>query len=71
MATTIELKITGMSCEHCVRAVTEALEGVSGVSAVKVDLASGRASVQVDTDTVALPALIEAVEEQGFEAEAG
>ncbi|MBU2725073.1 heavy-metal-associated domain-containing protein, partial [Acidithiobacillus ferridurans] len=26
----INLKITGMTCEHCVRAVTKALEGVPG-----------------------------------------
>ncbi len=31
-------KVTGMSCEHCVNAVTSELGSLSGVSAVTVDL---------------------------------
>jgi copper chaperone len=30
--------VTGMSCEHCVNAVTSELGGLAGVSAVTVDL---------------------------------
>jgi len=30
--------VTGMSCEHCVNAVTSELSGLAGVSAVTVDL---------------------------------
>jgi copper chaperone CopZ len=33
--------VTGMTCAHCVRAVTEELEGLGGVSAVTVDLIPG------------------------------
>lgn len=43
----IELKVTGMSCQHCVKAVTDALTAVPGVSAVKsVSLDSGLAQVR-------------------------
>ena len=36
--TTTSYKVTGMSCEHCVNAVTSELRGLDGVSAVTVDL---------------------------------
>jgi copper chaperone CopZ len=35
---TTAYKVTGMSCEHCVNAVTSELGNLSGVSEVKVDL---------------------------------
>lgn len=39
--------IKGMSCQHCVRHVTEALEEISGVKSVKVDLAGKYAEVEL------------------------
>ena len=36
--TTTGYKVIGMSCEHCVNAVTSELRGLDGVSAVTVDL---------------------------------
>jgi copper chaperone len=39
-----EIKVKGMSCGHCVAAMTKAMAGLPGVSNVKVDLASGRVS---------------------------
>jgi copper chaperone len=38
------IQIKGMSCNHCVMAVTKALSGIDGISNVKVDLAKGEAS---------------------------
>ena len=35
------LKIEGMTCQHCVSHVTEALEGVAGVASAKVNLKKG------------------------------
>jgi len=37
-----EIKVKGMSCAHCVAAMTKAMASLPGVSNVKVDLASGR-----------------------------
>jgi copper chaperone len=37
-----EITVKGMSCAHCVAAVTRAVASLPGVSNVKVDLASGR-----------------------------
>jgi copper ion binding protein len=60
------LKIEGMSCEHCVHHVTEALKGVAGVSSAKVDLKKKSAEVE-HADAVTQAALKAAVEEAGYE----
>jgi copper ion binding protein len=60
------LTIDGMSCDHCVHHVTEALEGVAGVSSAKVNLKKKSADVEHD-DSVTLDALKAAVEEAGYE----
>ena len=62
----IHLKITGMTCGHCVRAVTGALKGVPGVKAAEVDLRAGAATVEGAPDPAALLA---AVAEEGYKAE--
>ncbi|SIO31565.1 heavy-metal-associated domain-containing protein [Halodesulfovibrio marinisediminis] len=36
------ITVTGMSCQHCVNAVTKALEDIDGVFDVTVDLLSGK-----------------------------
>lgn len=62
-----KLKIDGMSCEHCVRAVSAALQEVPGVeSVVEVSLDRGEAIV---TGAAEPAALIAAVEEEGYQAE--
>jgi len=38
------IKIKGMTCNHCVMAVTKALEKIDGVKDVEVDLAKGEAT---------------------------
>jgi len=51
MATT-SYKVIGMSCEHCVNAVTSELRGLDGVSAVTVDLVpNGVSLVTVTSET--------------------
>ena len=50
------VKIKGMSCNHCVVAVTKALNEIDGVTDVKVDLTKGEATFDeakpVDMDMV-------------------
>jgi copper chaperone len=41
-----EIKVKGMSCAHCVAAMTKALGSLPGVSQVAVDLGSGRVSYE-------------------------
>lgn len=62
-ATTFQ--VTGMTCEHCQRAVTQEISGVDGVEAVDVDLGSGSVTV-----TAARPVdraeIAAAVDEAGY-----
>jgi copper chaperone len=36
-----EIKVSGMSCNHCAMAVTKALASIDGISGIKIDLKSG------------------------------
>ena len=60
-----EYSVKGMSCGHCVAAVTEEVEGVPGVSGVDVDLPSGR--VVVRGDGFSDDAVRDAVDDAGYE----
>ncbi len=63
------VKIKGMSCQHCVGAVTKALSALPGISNVKVDLAKGEASYEgsVDEGSVDMEAVETAISKIGFE----
>ena len=58
--------VTGMTCQHCVSAVTEEVGGLPGVTGVQVDLASGGVTVTSDTP-LDEGAVRGAVEEAGYE----
>jgi len=59
-------QIKGMTCGHCVKAVTEELSALAGVTDVQVDLAAATATV---TSAAALPTdeVRAAVDEAGYE----
>lgn len=57
----INLKVTGMDCQHCVASVTEAIAEVPGAGRVLVDLASGKVSIEGAPDRAALRTVIEGV----------
>lgn len=65
MSTTTTYHVAGMSCGHCVAAVTEELAKLDGVARVDVDLASGRVTIDSDQplDDAAVAA---AVDEAGY-----
>ena len=58
--------VTGMTCDHCVHAVTTEVMALPGVSGVDVDLASGALRVESD-GPVEAASLRAAVEEAGYE----
>jgi copper chaperone CopZ len=62
--------VVGMTCSHCVRAVTEEVTQVPGVQDVDVDLGTGGLTVTGDTDTdidIDDSAVRAAVEEAGYQ----
>ena len=66
--TTATFSVTGMTCAHCVAAVTEEVSRLDGVSAVAVDLNAGGDSRVTVTSTAPLPveAVRDAVDEAGY-----
>jgi len=64
MATT--LRVTGMSCQHCVMSVTKALGQLDGVKNIQVDLAKGEVRFD-NTKEVASNRITKAIEEAGYE----
>jgi len=66
MSDTTNLKITGMTCKHCVMNAKKALESVAGVDNADVSLEPGAASVTGNADA---DKLISAVKEAGYTAE--
>jgi copper chaperone len=67
MATTVTFDVKGMTCDHCVHAVTEAAKSVEGVKEARVDLESN--SAQVEGEGFDATKIIEAIKEEGYEAE--
>ena len=66
MSTITTYTVEGMTCEHCVRAVTEEVGKVEGVSDVEVDLGTGRVTV-ASIEPLDPEAVRTAVDEAGYE----
>ena len=64
----IELVIEGMSCEHCVAAVSEALAELPGISVDEVRV--GEARVRYDPGQVSPEQIALAIEDAGYAAQA-
>ncbi|PQP83756.1 copper resistance protein CopZ [Paenibacillus sp. PCH8] len=61
----VTLNVTGMSCNHCVKSVEEAVKnaGASG----QVDLGAGTVAVEYDEQTVNVDQIKAAIEDQGYD----
>jgi len=58
--------ISGMSCEHCVKHVTNALQELAGVSNVEVSLAAKNAIIEA-SDDLTDEAIKAAIDDAGYE----
>ena len=63
---TATYQVTGMTCSHCVNAVTDELSQLPGVTDVAVDLQTGQATVTSD-EPLSDETVAAAVEEAGYE----
>ncbi len=63
--TTLEMKVTGMSCSGCSGTVHNVVVGLSGVSSASVDHASGATTVEHD-GSVDSEAIFGAIRDAGF-----
>lgn len=66
MAVTSTYTVTGMTCGHCVSAVTSELTALDGVDAVEIELGSGKVTVTSDAP-LSDAAVRAAVDEAGYE----
>ena len=70
MATTTHtITITGMSCSTCAATIEDAVSDLDGVERVDINVATDEATVQYDTDVVALSTIYDAIEAAGYEPE--
>jgi copper chaperone len=60
------IKVKGMSCQHCVKAVTKALEEIDGISGIKVDLLTGEVSFE-ESGSVDEKSIKEKIQAAGYE----
>ena len=65
---TLTLNIGGMTCGGCVKSVTRILESTEGVIKAEVSLENQNAAIEFDPAKTDAAALIEAVEDGGFDA---
>lgn len=66
MAKTV-IRVEGMSCEHCVKAVTTAVGGLPGVKAVAVDLKGKTVTVEYDETKATIDRMKAEIEDQGYD----
>lgn len=62
-----KIKIKGMTCQHCVMAVTKALNDISGLRNVPVDLEKGEATFD-NMANVPRQVIRQAIEKAGYQA---
>ena len=60
----LNLKIDGMGCEHCVKSVREALEGIKGIKILDVKI--GSAEIEAENDSV-LNEIREKLDDAGYD----
>lgn len=65
MSVTATFSVTGMTCGHCVQAVTDEITSLEGVEKVDVDLSSGSVTV-VSAEALAETSVAAAVDEAGY-----
>lgn len=61
------LKVEGMSCNHCKKAVEDALRKLDGVQDVQVKLEEGLVIIKYNPLEVGLPEFRKAIQEAGYE----
>jgi copper ion binding protein len=66
LSITTTYQVSGMTCEHCVRAVTQEVTALPGVDSVAVDLGTGAVTVTSEAP-LEIEAVRAAVDEAGYE----
>ena len=60
------LNVEGMTCDHCVQTIKEAVNNLVGISRVEVDLENKQVAVEYDKALVKLDSITDKIVENGF-----
>lgn len=63
----LELGVEGMSCEHCVMAITRALKPLDSVKNIDVDLKNKKVRLEYDKQKISKKEIVDAIEDQGYD----
>ena len=61
------VKVEGMTCQHCVQIITDALKNITGLNTVNVDLVKKEVSVEFNENETKLQKISDRIIEMGFE----
>ena len=61
------IKVEGMTCQHCVQTITEALNNITGLNTVNVDLVKKEVRVKFNENETKLKKISDKIVEVGFE----
>lgn len=61
---THQLQVKGMSCQHCVKAITKAVQTQDPQATVSVELPLGQVTIQ---SALSHAAIVQAITEEGYE----
>lgn len=65
----VTLKVEGMSCGHCVKAVESSVGELNGIETVKVNLDEANVAVSFNDAQISVEQIKETIEEQGYDVE--
>lgn len=65
----ILLSVKGMSCQHCVKAIEQALSELNGVQSAEVDLGKKEVTVSFDEHRLEMEPIVDAIQEEGYKVE--
>ena len=61
------IKVEGMTCQHCVQTITDALNNITGLNTVNVDLVKKEVRVKFNENETKLKKISDKIIEVGFE----
>jgi copper chaperone len=61
------INVEGMSCEHCINAITKAVKALNGINSVNVSLKEKTVTVEYDNMKVSLDKIKAEIEDQGYD----
>lgn len=63
----VTLKVQGMSCGHCVKAIETSVGEMNGIETVKVNLQAAEVNVSFNDAQVSIDQIKETIEDQGYD----